>query len=127
MANNTAFDAIFDAIIVGGGLHGLSAALHLARAGLKPLVLEKGLSGSPCLRSERRWRAASGSSIIAEVPLSVAAHGAVASISRNLVDDDCGFSACGQIKIAENETELATTTAERDRGVTAGSASTMNN
>ena len=35
----------YDALIVGGGLHGLSAALHLARAGLKPLVLEKDYPG----------------------------------------------------------------------------------
>ena len=34
-----------DAIIVGGGLHGLSAALHLASAGLRPLVLEKDYPG----------------------------------------------------------------------------------
>ncbi|HSD82571.1 MAG TPA: FAD-dependent oxidoreductase, partial [Anaerolineae bacterium] len=29
-----------DALIIGGGLAGLSAALHLAERGLKPLILE---------------------------------------------------------------------------------------
>src|SRR5215208_40147 len=33
-------DKHYDAIIVGGGIAGLSAALHLAERGLKPLILE---------------------------------------------------------------------------------------
>jgi phytoene dehydrogenase-like protein len=30
----------YDVIIIGGGVAGLSAALHLAERGLKPLILE---------------------------------------------------------------------------------------
>ncbi len=94
----------FDAVIVGGGLHGLSAALHLARAGLKPLVLEKDYPG----------RHASGVNAggvrrlgrhLAEVPLSVAAMEIWHEIEA-LVDDDCGFTACGQVKVAETPAEL---------------------
>jgi len=34
-----------DAIVVGGGLHGCSAALHLARRGLRAIVLERDYCG----------------------------------------------------------------------------------
>jgi sarcosine oxidase subunit beta len=93
-----------DVIIVGGGLHGLSAALHLARAALKPLVLEKDYPG----------RHASGVNAggvrrlgrdVAEIPLSVAAMRIWHDI-EGLVGDDCGFTMCGQVKVAETEAEL---------------------
>ncbi|MCC0015160.1 MAG: FAD-binding oxidoreductase [Rhodobiaceae bacterium] len=93
-----------DVIVVGAGLHGLSAALHLARAGLKPLVLEKDYPG----------RHASGVNAggvrrlgrhLAEVPLSVEAMKVWHEIA-GLVDDDCDFVRCGQIKIAETEAEF---------------------
>lgn len=99
-----------DAVIVGGGLHGCSAALYLARRGLGPLVVEKDHVG----------RHASGVNAggvrrlgrdLAEIPLSVASFELWETI-EDLVDDDCGFHQTGQIKIAETEAELA---ALRDR------------
>ena len=92
-------------IIVGGGLHGCSAALHLARTGASVLVLEKNYVG----------RHASGvnaggvrtlSRHEAEVPLALAALDLWYGIAA-LVDDDCGFEAHGQIRIAENEEDAA--------------------
>ncbi|MEO7057970.1 MAG: FAD-dependent oxidoreductase, partial [Caldimonas sp.] len=93
-----------DAIVIGGGLHGCSAALHLARAGLRVVVLEKdyvarhasGVNAGGVRRLGRHF---------AEVPLSVAALELWQRI-EDLVGDDCGFESAGQIKIAENDVEL---------------------
>jgi sarcosine oxidase subunit beta len=94
-----------DVVIVGGGLHGCSTALHLARRGVKCLVVEKDHVG----------RHASGVNAggvrrlgrdVAEIPLSVASIELWQGI-EDLVDDDCGFHATGQVKIAETEEELA--------------------
>ncbi len=93
-----------DVVIVGGGLHGCSAALHLARRGVSSMVIEKDHVG----------RHASGVNAggvrrlgrdLAEVPLSAASLELWNGI-EDLVDDDCGFHATGQVKIAETEDEL---------------------
>ncbi|WP_332117555.1 FAD-binding oxidoreductase [Azorhizobium caulinodans] len=94
-----------DVLIIGGGLHGCSTALHLARRGVKALVIEKDHAG----------RHASGVNaggvrrlgrVFVEVPLSVASMELWHSI-RDLVDDDCGFESHGQVKVAEDEGDLA--------------------
>lgn len=94
-----------DAIIVGGGIHGCSTALHLALAGLKPVLIEKDYAG----------RHASGVNAggvrqlardVAEIPLSVRSMGIWERIA-DLVDDACGFESHGQVLVAENDTELA--------------------
>ncbi len=93
-------------IIIGGGLHGSSTALHLARAGIPALILEKNYIG----------RHASGvnaggvrtlSRHLAEVPLSLASREIWLRI-EDWVDDDCGFDQNGQMRVAENETDVAT-------------------
>lgn len=100
------------AVIVGGGIHGCSAALHLARRGVSCVVLEKDTVG----------RHASGVNAggvrrlgrhPAEVPLSVAAMEMWWRIV-DLVDDDCGFVASGQVKVAESETDLSELQARAD-------------
>ena len=93
-------------IIVGGGLHGSSTALHLARAGVRALVLEKNYIG----------RHASGVNAggvrtltrhLAEVPLSLASREIWLRI-RDWVDDDCGFEQNGQLRVAENDEDVVT-------------------
>ncbi|MEN3286771.1 MAG: hypothetical protein V7634_1071 [Bradyrhizobium sp.] len=94
-----------DAIIVGGGIHGCSTALHLCLAGLKPVLIEKDYAG----------RHASGVNAggvrqlardVAEIPLSIRSMGIWEKIAE-LLDDDCGFESHGQVLVAENEHELA--------------------
>jgi sarcosine oxidase subunit beta len=94
-----------DVVIIGGGLHGCSAALHLARAGVHAIVVEKNYVG----------RHASGvnaggvrtlSRHEAEIPLALAALELWHRIG-DLVDDDCGFESFGQIRVAENEVDAA--------------------
>ena len=89
-----------DVVIIGGGLHGCSAALHLAVAGVRAIVIEKNYVG----------RHASGvnaggvrtlSRHEAEIPLALSALELWHHIG-NLVDDDCGFESYGQIRVAEN-------------------------
>ena len=94
-----------DVIVIGAGLHGCSAALHLARRGRRVLVIEKNTAG----------RHASGVNAggvrrlgrhPAEIPLSVASLELWHRI-RELVDDDCGFQATGHIKLAESADDMA--------------------
>ncbi|CAM3771961.1 NAD(P)/FAD-dependent oxidoreductase [Bordetella bronchialis] len=95
----------YDAVVIGGGLHGLSAALHLARGGARVVVVEKHWVG----------RHASGATAagvrtlnrdLRELDLSLEAmdmwHG-----MAGLVGDDCGFHANGQVCVAENPAALA--------------------
>ena len=48
-------DTIYDAIVVGGGMGGLSAAIYLARYGLKCLVIEKGKGRSLWMQETRNY------------------------------------------------------------------------
>jgi sarcosine oxidase subunit beta len=93
-----------DAIIIGAGLMGSSIALQLARRGMKCLVLDRenpgrhasGVNAGGLRRLNRHP---------AEIPLSVAAARIWLNI-RELVDDDCGTHFPGQIRIAENDSDL---------------------
>jgi sarcosine oxidase subunit beta len=94
----------YDAVVIGGGLHGLSAALHLARAGARVAVVEKHWTG----------RHASGATAagvrtlnrdVRELDLSLEAMDMWHDLAA-LVGDDCGFHAHGQICVAENPAAL---------------------
>lgn len=96
--------ALHDVIVIGGGLHGLSAALHLARAKQRVVVVERAWVG----------RHASGASAagvrtlgrdFAEVPISLESMDMWHNIA-SIVGDSCGFHAHGQIRIAERESDV---------------------
>lgn len=95
---------VYDVAVVGGGLHGLSAALHLGRAGKRVIVLE------------RHWvgRHASGATAAGvrtlnrdrgELDLSLEAMEMWPRLNE-IVGDDCGFHANGQICVAEDDATL---------------------
>ncbi|WP_431283423.1 NAD(P)/FAD-dependent oxidoreductase [Humitalea sp. 24SJ18S-53] len=92
------------AIIIGAGLHGLSTALHLARAGWDVTVLERrhagrhssGINAGGVRRLGRDVR---------EIALSVIAADMWANITA-LVGDGCGFVATGQVKVAESAADM---------------------
>ena len=48
-------DTVYDAIVVGGGMGGLSAAIYLARYGLKCLIIEKGKGRSLWMQETRNY------------------------------------------------------------------------
>jgi thioredoxin reductase (NADPH) len=48
-------DTLYDAIVVGGGMGGLSAAIYLARYGLKCLIVEKGRGRSVWMQDLRNY------------------------------------------------------------------------
>ncbi len=93
------------AVVIGGGLHGLSTALHLARMpGWQVTVLERrhvgrhssGVNAGGVRRLGRDLR---------EIALSVVAAEMWQDIG-SIVGDDCGFQPGGQVKVAESEADL---------------------
>ncbi len=48
-------DTVYDAVVVGGGMGGLSAAIYLARYGLKCLIIEKGKGRSLWMQETRNY------------------------------------------------------------------------
>lgn len=93
-----------DTIVIGGGLHGCSAALHLAKRGMKVLVIEKDRVGRHASSANAGGVRRLGRAL-PEVPLSVVSADMWQNI-EGLVDDDCGFVSSYQVKLADTETHL---------------------
>ena len=97
--------AAFDVVVVGGGLHGLSAALHIARRGRRVLVLEKDR-----VAAHASGYSAGGVRTLgrhdAEIPLALESLALWHRIAE-LVGDGCGFQETGHVKVAETEAEMA--------------------
>jgi sarcosine oxidase subunit beta len=103
----------YDAIVIGGGLHGLSTALHLARRHARVLLLERRhvgrhSSGINAGGVRRLGRAE------AEIALSQLAF-EMWQRMPDLVGDDCGFVPSAQVKVAESESDMAKLAAREAR------------
>jgi sarcosine oxidase subunit beta len=93
-----------DLVVIGGGLHGLSAALHAARRGAKVALLEAHWVGRHASSATAAGVRTLGRAY-EEMPISVEAMGMWHRI-QEIVGDDCGFYAGGQIKVAETDAQL---------------------
>ncbi|WEX08272.1 FAD-dependent oxidoreductase [Chelativorans sp. AA-79] len=93
-----------DLLVIGGGIHGCSAALHAALRGMSVIVLERdtvarhasGVNAGGVRRLGRDH---------AEIALADYSMRIWRCIDE-LVEDDCGFQVVPQIKVAENEADL---------------------
>jgi sarcosine oxidase subunit beta len=93
-----------DLVVIGGGIHGCSAALHASRKGMKTVVIEKdtvgrhasGVNAGGVRRLRRHF---------AEVPIAVRSMQIWHGIA-DLLDDDCGFRIAPHIEVAESEQEM---------------------
>jgi sarcosine oxidase subunit beta len=93
-----------DVVIIGGGLHGCSTALHLARRGVRSIVVEKNHVGRHASSAN-----AGGVRTLGRDPREIALSLASLEIWHNmtdLVDSDCNFRADGQVRMAESEEDL---------------------
>lgn len=101
-----------DILVIGGGLHGLSVALHLARSGRAVAVIERSYVGRHASGASAAGVRTLGRSL-AEMPLAMESMGLWHQIG-DLVGDACGFQANGQLKVVASEAQLAAETGRVD-------------
>lgn len=94
-----------DVIIVGGGLQGLSTAVHLGRRGVRVTLIE----AEYCGRHSSGVNAGGVRSLgrhLAEIPLSLAARDQIWHNLKDFIGHDGGFVRSGQLQVAENEADV---------------------
>ncbi|MFM0172222.1 NAD(P)/FAD-dependent oxidoreductase [Paraburkholderia sediminicola] len=93
-----------DVLVIGGGLHGTSSAFHLARRGVKVIVLE----ADYVARHSSGVNAGGVRTLgrpLPEIPLALMSREIWHGMSE-LLGENGGFVASGQLKIAETDDEL---------------------
>lgn len=103
----------YDAAIMGGGIVGASAALHLARSGLSVVLFERGFCGAGASGVNyggvrRQGRPPE------QIPLSQRAHAIWAQL-KSYIGIDGEYIRSGHLKLARSEAEMASLQAYRDR------------
>lgn len=93
-----------DIIVIGGGLHGLSAALHLAMKGAAVTIVEGEFVGRHASGASAAGVRTLGRNPL-EMPLSTIAMRIWHQIA-DLVGDDCGFHAHGQLRVVETDEQV---------------------
>lgn len=94
-----------DVVVIGGGLHGCSAALNLAQRGLSVVMIEKDFVGRHASSANAGGVRTLGRDP-REITLSLASLDLWHQI-ESVVGADCGFEASGQLQLAETPEDLA--------------------
>ncbi|OCR22410.1 FAD-dependent oxidoreductase [Pseudomonas syringae] len=93
-----------DVLVIGGGIHGLSTAFHLAQRGIKVTILE----AEYCGRHASGVNAGGVRTLgrhTPEIPLALSSRELWHEL-KHVLGDDGGFVPSGQLKLAENPAEL---------------------
>ena len=107
-----------DVVIIGGGIIGVSAALHLARQGRSVALIEKGRVGAE--QSSRNWGWCRQQNRDArELPLATKSLDLWEKLAEE-TGEDTGFRRCGLLYLSQNESELAGWAKWRDFARTVG-------
>ncbi len=94
-----------DAVVIGGGIIGVFAAYHLARRGLKTVLIEKGRIGAE--QSSRNWGWCRQQNRDArELPISTKSLDLWEQFAAES-GEDTGFRRCGLLYLSNNEAEIA--------------------
>jgi glycine/D-amino acid oxidase-like deaminating enzyme len=102
VATDTILPSRVDVVVIGGGIIGISAALHLARTGVSVLLCEKGqLAGE---QSSRNWGwVRKTGRDLREVPLMIESMRLWQELERQ--GTETGFRDCGVLYIADKDSD----------------------
>ncbi|WP_420103516.1 NAD(P)/FAD-dependent oxidoreductase [Bosea sp. (in: a-proteobacteria)] len=101
-----------DAVVIGGGIVGVSAAYYLARRGLKVALVEKGRIGAE--QSSRNWGWCRQQNRDArELPMATKSLALWDRFAEE-IGEDLGFRRCGLLYLSDDDAQLATWAKWRD-------------
>ena len=93
-----------DCVVIGGGVIGVTAALYMAREGMKVVLLEKGRIGAEQSTRNWGWIRTQGRDM-AEIPLSLEARGLWRDLDQNC-KNKLGIKTVGVSYLANSDKSL---------------------